>query len=93
MFQKYVKTKIFFLFVMALVLFSAGCESVNRGCKSFKASTAGLERTVVWTGFDGSRKEWTGKFKIDSNEGSPAVYFIVDNKTVILGPGWYAEEK
>ena len=69
------------------------CENISRMGKSIKSSTTGIERKVVWTGFDGSRKEWNGKFKIDSNADSPTVYFITDEgKTVILGPGFYSVE-
>lgn len=71
-----------------------GCEDVSRMGKSIKSSTTGIERKVVWTGFDGSTKTWEGKFKIDSNENSPTVYFIdEEGKTVILGPGYYSVEK
>lgn len=69
-----------------------GCESCQRKMKSIQSSTTGLKRKVVWTGHDGSRKEWTGNFKIDSNQGSPAVYFISEGKTVIVGPGFYSVE-
>lgn len=78
-------------FLGPLVL--SGCEGCSRGLKSFKSNTVGLERKVVWTGYDGSKRTWTGKFKIDSNNNSPTVYFITDDgRTVILGPGYYSEE-
>jgi hypothetical protein len=81
--------------LMIVGMFSlVACEDVSRMGKSIKSSVTGIEREVVWTGFDGSRKEWTGKFKIDSNKNSPTVYFINDDgKTVILGPGFYSIEK
>lgn len=81
------------LIIVGIFSLSA-CENISRIGKSVKSSTTGIERKVVWTGFDGSRKEWEGKFKIDSNENSPTVYFIdEDGKTVILGPGYYSVEK
>jgi hypothetical protein len=71
-----------------------GCEDIQRSAKSFKANTIGIERKVVWTGFDGSRKEWEGRFKIESSKQGNVVYFIdEDGKTVILGPGYYSVEK
>ena len=88
----------FTLVILALfsvfVIFSGvyGCESCQRKMKSIQSSTMGLKRKVVWTGHDGSRKVWTGNFKIDSNQGSPTVYFISDGKTVIVGPGYYSVE-
>lgn len=88
------KIKMGLLFIMSMLVFSVGCENMYRGCKSMKSSVSGLERTVVWTGFDGSVKKWEGKFKLDSNSDSPTVYFITDEgKTVVLGMGWYSEEK
>lgn len=81
---------LFVLGVWALV----GCEDVQRSVKSFKADTVGIERKVVWTGFDGSRKVWEGRFKIESSKKGNVVYFIDDDgKTVILGPGYYSVEK
>ena len=78
--------------VMSLLIFS-GCESFERGMKTLQSSTTGIERKVVWTGFDGTKKTWTGNFKIDSNEGSNVVYFNHEEKgLVLLGPGWYSEE-
>ncbi len=78
---------------MLVVLFGLyGCESCQRKMKSIQSSTVGIKRKVVWTGHDGSRKEWTGNFKIDSNQGSPTVYFISDGKTVVVGPGYYSVE-
>jgi len=78
----------------ALLVSAVGCEDAKRGMKSFKANTVGIERKVVWTGFDGSRKVWEGRFKIESSQSGNTVYFINDNgKTVILGPGYYSVEK
>lgn len=70
-----------------------GCESCQRSFKSIQSSATGLERKVVWTGYDGSKKVWKGQFKIDSNENNPTVYFVDEKgKTVILGPGYYSVE-
>ena len=77
-----------------MFMMSVGCEDARRGLKSFKANTVGIERKVVWTGFDGSRKVWEGRFKIESSQSGNTVYFIDDDgKTVILGPGYYSVEK
>lgn len=78
------------VFMLAGTVFM-GCEDAARLGKTFKASTIGIEREVVWTGFDGSKRVWRGKFKVDSEGG--VVYFVKDGKTVILGSGWYSEEK
>jgi hypothetical protein len=82
------------ILVCSLAVAGYGCESCQRSYKSMTSSVAGLERKVVWTGFDGSRKVWEGRFKLDSNQNSPTVYFITEEgKTVVLGPGWYSVEK
>ena len=78
----------------AVILATSGCEDIERSAKSFKANTIGIKRKVVWTGFDGSRKEWVGRFKIESSKNGNVVYFIDDDgKTVILGPGYYSVEQ
>jgi hypothetical protein len=78
----------------ALLCTASGCEDIERTAKTFKANTIGIERKVVWTGFDGSRKVWEGRFKIESSKNGNVVYFIDDDgKTVILGPGYYSVEK
>lgn len=82
-----------FLSVTFLATFT-GCESCTRMGKSLKSSTAGLEREVVWTGFDGSKKVWHCRTKLDTSGNGGVAYFIDDNgKTVVLGPGWYSVEK
>jgi len=76
-----------------LSIFVLGCEDVRRLGTSIKSSAVGIEKKVVWTGFDGSKREWQGKFKIDSESNSPTIFFITeDGVTVVLGPGYYAEE-
>jgi hypothetical protein len=78
----------------AFLCTASGCEDIERTAKTFKANTIGIERKVVWTGFDGSRKVWEGRFKIESSKNGNVVYFIDDDgKTVILGPGYYSVEK
>lgn len=58
-----------------------------------KSDFVGIEREVVWTGFDGSRKTWEGKFKLDSEAGGVTWFKDNDGNVVILGPGWYSVEK
>jgi hypothetical protein len=91
--KKFASVLILLLSVAFLSAFT-GCESCSRLGKSIKSSTVGIDREIVWTGFDGSRKVWNCRTKIDTNENSGVVYFIDDNgKTVLLGPGWYSVEK
>lgn len=83
----------FVVVLVCLMFLTSGCEDVQRIGESIKSSTVGIKRKVVWTGFDGTKKVWTGKFKVDSNEGSPTIYFVTnDGRVVILGPGYYIEE-
>jgi len=87
-----------FVFLLGMltcaVIFLSACEDIERSAKTFKANTIGIERKVVWTGFDGSRRVWEGRFKIESSKTGNTVYFIdEDGKTVILGPGYYSVEK
>ncbi|ACV68534.1 hypothetical protein [Desulfohalobium retbaense] len=91
--NKYIALGLTLLLTLVL-LGTLGCEDMQRSVKSFKANTVGIERKVVWTGFDGSRKVWEGRFKIESSKNGNVVYFIDDNgKTVILGPGYYSVEQ
>ena len=67
--------------------------AVGRFGTAVKSDFVGLKREVVWTGFDGSRKVWKGKFKLNSEEGNTTWFKTNEGKVVILGPGWYSEEK
>ena len=78
------------------ILFSFGSCAKNKaivGCSHFRSNAYGLNRHILWTGFDGSKKEWNGKIKIEYESGWARCVDLSNGKTFSLAPGICIEEE
>lgn len=73
-------------------------QDIKKNFKDLRADAVGLERKIVHTLNDGSKKSWECKTKIypfpsDGSSGSAFTFIDTNGKKIICGPGWRIEEK
>ena len=72
-------------------------EDIKKSVKDLRADAVGLERVITHTLYDGTKKSWSGRFKVYPfpAEGGGAGFSFIDErgKKIVCGPGWRIEEK
>ncbi len=73
-------------------------QDIIKSVKDMRADAVGLERTIIHTLYDGTKKRWECKTKVypfPADSGAGTAFSFIDNtgKKVICGPGWRIEEK
>ena len=85
--------------ILVLIMFIlggifSGCESCNRGTKSFKSGFTGLHRTATLMDYNGDTiKTWTGTFDIRDQGNDNQIFFDLDGKRIWIQGGIFVSEE
>jgi hypothetical protein len=83
--------------IMALFLFTTFGSCLRNktmvGCSHMRSSVYGLNRTVTWTGFNGTTKTWRGNYRIEYEGAAVRMIDLKTSKTIVLGSGYCIEEE
>ena len=82
---------ILLLIASTFIFNTPGCK---RQRKSWQSNAFGLKRHIVWSGFNGTNREWNVTTKVFTDENNVTFRFF-DEKghVVIIGPGILIEEE